>query len=95
MNRLVIVYDISDNKIRTSLCKILERVCLRLQESVFIFQENDGECKILFHDIHTFYMRYKKKGNIQIGIFTVCEKCFKAAKFYGENFLLFDKTVIF
>lgn len=65
--RYIITYDISDNKLRNKLCRILEKYGERVQYSVFEFELSDQEFKNLLSELKVNgFLKENKKAKIFI-----------------------------
>jgi len=78
--RLAVTYDISDNKIRTRVYKILERYGAWKQYSVFELEINRVQRVMLEDEIKAQI----KKGD-KVRIYQLCDKCVKNIKDIGEK----------
>ena len=78
--RLAVTYDISDNKVRTRVFKILESFGAWKQYSVF---------ELEISNIQRLEMENEIKAEIQAGdkvrIYELCERCVGAIKDLGEK----------
>ena len=89
MNKLTwVIYDISDNKIRSKISKACKDIVLyRVQKSVFLGTLNNNridELKVICEDIIN-------SNTDSIYIFPMCEDDFKKVKLLGQAF---DKNLI-
>jgi CRISPR-associated protein Cas2 len=86
----IIIYDISDNGLRTRVAKaLLDYGCIRIQESAFygVLNHNTREklrlrLEKIIHD---------QQGNIQF--YPLCSKCFSMKESIGEIYEIKDEDV--
>jgi len=92
MQKLVIVYDISNNKIRKAVGDILEGYGVRVNRSVF---------EILVKNLKT---REKLEQELlekidpavdSIRLYTICENCIKSSSVLGDEPDIFDREGIY
>lgn len=96
----VIAYDISNNKARRKLCKILDKYGVRLQMSLYEFYLSDSERRRLEAEIDSFYFKAQSarmhKGNntLKIAQIPICKSCFERRNMYGEDFTSQQKMMV-
>lgn len=89
----LVSYDISINRYRTELSKILEIYAERVQFSVFEFDLNNTQFKELIEKIYLFYdeyINYCVAQGIQgikssIRVYVICESCKKNLLILGDD----------
>ena len=86
----VVTYDISNNKLRTRISRLLENNGERIQESVF---EIAGIDKILWQRCYTSLKAFDLGETDSIRIYSICEKCRKSAEVFGEGIAFHEPEV--
>lgn len=82
MELYVVSYDISSNKLRNKLAKLLEEYGIRVQYSVFECNLKPAEYKKLEENIIKT-MAGSNEGNIRI--YAICRDCKEKINAIGEN----------
>lgn len=79
----VIIYDISDNGLRTRIARaLMEFGCVRIQKSAFYGVMNSNNREKL--RLRLERMIGKEEGNVQF--YPLCSKCFSLRDSIGENY---------
>ncbi len=86
MSRYIISYDISDDKTRNKVEKIISGYIYRVQYSMFegIISQRS------YSDIKKKLSKYLLKENDSIRIYKVCEKCTTQISFFGNPKIIED-----
>lgn len=92
MMNFLVSYDISSNKKRTKIAKILDDYGDRVQKSVF---ELPGLDELLWNKCLKRLKKVKLEENETIRIYELCEKCRKDAMVLGEGEVSFDEPEIY
>lgn len=80
--KIIIAYDIIDNKIRNSIIEILlEMGLIRIQKSIFFGEVKEKKIKRLVRKIENRI----EKGQDSIYFFRLCEKDFSKINYFGKN----------
>ena len=79
---LIVSYDITDDKLRTTFAKFLKKFGHRIQYSVY---EVRNSPRVLRNIVTVLKHTYKKKfgGNDSVVIFQICEGCTKKTIKFG------------
>ena len=91
-HRIIIAYDITDNKTRRLLVKILDKYGVRLQMSIFEFLITKQQFEKLKSEITNFYFKaqsakkHKNSKTLKIFIVPICGSCFESKKMFGLEF---------
>jgi len=86
----IIIYDISENSLRTRVANVLmDYGCIRIQESAFsgILNHNTREKLRLRLE----KMMHDREGNIQF--YPLCSKCFSLKESIGEIYAIKEEDV--
>ncbi|VVB71183.1 CRISPR-associated endoribonuclease Cas2 1 [uncultured archaeon] len=86
----IIIYDISENSLRTRVSKVLlDYGCIRIQESAFygILNHNTREKLRLRLE----KMMHGREGNIQF--YPLCSKCFSLKESIGEIYKINEEDI--
>lgn len=90
-HNLLVAYDISSDKVRRQLVKILCKYGVRIQKSIFEFHLTRRQEDELRHEISVLYFKaksarqHKKNKVIKILILPVCACCFENNEYFGGN----------
>ena len=105
INTYVVTYDVSLNKPRNRLVKILEGFGKRFQYSVFLCEMNRERADELFDKLVSF-MIWKEKwetldfetamksANDSVAVFQLCGSCLGRIKYYGREAESNEKDVV-
>jgi CRISPR-associated endonuclease Cas2 len=97
---LLVAYDITHNKARNKIIKLLNRYGTRLQKSVFYCQLDKNRAHQLTEELRNLHFklcsgRYHKEGMcLQVAVFPLCKSCEDSSFYLGiedarrEDFLL-------
>ncbi len=87
----IIIYDITDNGLRTRIAKtLLGYGCIRIQKSAFYgFMNHNMREKL---KLRLEKMMHNKEGNIQF--YPLCTKCFSMKDSIGEIYEIKDEDVV-
>lgn len=91
--RFLICYDVTDDKLRTKIVKILESYGERIQYSVFEFNLNKAKIIEMKHKMIKGKLLDKKQ--MSFSMYPLCEECYKKVERYGNNKLLNEKNIVF
>ena len=80
-HRLVITYDISDDKLRVKIHRFLKNFGINSQKSVFEMLVSDKE----FENIYEFISKQKTTENDSFRIYEVCKNCIRLTQRIGEG----------
>ena len=86
----IIIYDISDNSLRTRVAKaLMDYGCIRIQESAFYGLMNHNTREKL--RLRLERMMHDKEGNIQF--YPLCSKCYALKESIGEIYQIKEEDV--
>ena len=86
----IIIYDISDNSLRTRVAKaLMDDGCIRIQEGAFYGLMNHNTREKL--RLRLERMIHDKEGNIQF--YPLCSKCFALKESIGEIYQIKEEDV--
>jgi CRISPR-associated protein Cas2 len=86
----IIIYDISENSLRTRVAKVLmDYGCIRIQESAFSGVLNHNTREKLHLRLEK--MMHDREGNIQF--YPLCSKCFSLRESIGEIYEVKEEDV--
>ena len=84
---VVIIYDISDNKVRTKFHKLLKNLGINVQKSVFECDINEYE----LIEIRKFCKRHLDLDADSVRIYKICSNCMSNATVQGTTINLRPK----
>ncbi len=79
MQRFLISYDITNNKIRSKVFRLLKRNAIPLQKSVFFYEGNNNELIKIEKRIYDMI-----KDNDNLFVMPCCEKCYANSRIYRK-----------
>jgi CRISPR-associated endonuclease Cas2 len=79
---ILVTYQIKSDKIRTRVNKTLKNFGSPIQNSIFEFKLDNSQLKLLFGKLAPF--KEQLEGNDSIRVYTICEKCAKNIKIFGN-----------
>ncbi|NPV62803.1 MAG: CRISPR-associated endonuclease Cas2 [Methanotrichaceae archaeon] len=86
----IIIYDISDNSLRTRVARaLMDYGCIRIQESAFYGSMNHNTREKL--RLRLGKMMHKNEGNIQF--YPLCGKCYALKESIGEIYQIKEEDV--
>ncbi len=92
MARIVVVYDMTNNKNRRLVSDILEGYGTRVNKSVFECElKNEKQKHLLMEELRSTF----NPKTDSIRIYTICQKCLTNSKELGKHPDPFDKDTIF
>ena len=89
--RLLIAYDISNDKARSKVVKLLDRYGVRIQKSFYEFNLSKSKALELTSGLKELVFRlqsarYHKEGQcLKVAIIPVCKNCQTTSLFFGEQ----------
>ncbi len=86
----VVAYDISDTKRRAKVVKVLQRVGIRVNLSVFECMVNDTQFNILCHELEKIVIPKED----QINIYYLCTNCFSKIKYIPKDVRKIPETIV-
>ena len=99
-HRIVVCYDISNNRVRQHFVKILNKYGTRLQKSIYEFYITKSMAQSMRKEIADFYFRavsakkHKEGKSLNILMIPICEECFKSKVTHGQDFNEHSKNII-
>jgi len=91
MNRIVIAYDVSHNKARRQISKLLDQYGVRVQKSVYSFHLSKSQSIELISKLKDLFFRlqsaryHTKSQCLNIMIIPSCKNCFESSITLGET----------
>lgn len=88
--RVIIAYDITNNKARRKLVRLLDKYGLRLQKSVYLCQITKGQFRRMQQELHSLYFklqsgRHHKDGKcLEVAVIPLCKCCAEMSLYLGS-----------